>query len=62
MAEMASILWVDDVWITGILRSKAGIDHLNTWTKWYTPYVEHLKVNAFKSADFNKPDTEFTCF
>lgn len=43
LAETASNLWVDDVWVTGILRLNAGINQLNNWSRWYTPYIEHLK-------------------
>ena len=61
IAEMASILWVDDVWITGILRTKAGISHINAWTKWYSPYVEHLKVKVL-NFDFNMANKEFITY
>ena len=30
--------------IPGILRLNAGINQLNNWSSWYTPYIEHLKV------------------
>ena len=30
--------------IQGILRLNAGINQLNNWSRWYTPYIEHLKV------------------
>merc|ERR1719360_96594 len=36
-------LWIDDVWITGLLRSAANIDVMTSWNQWYTPYVEHLE-------------------
>lgn len=33
--------WIDDVWITGILRSPSI--PLQAWNRFYTPYVEHLE-------------------
>ncbi len=39
----ASHLWIDDVWITGILRASANITDIVVWNQWYTPYTEHLK-------------------
>ena len=41
--ESDNKLWIDDVWITGMLRSEANIRGMTSWSQWYTPYVEHLQ-------------------
>jgi hypothetical protein len=35
-------LWIDDVWITGLVRLEAGIE-ITSWNQFYTPYTEHLE-------------------
>lgn len=45
-------LWIDDVWITGLLRTKAGITEMTSWNPHFTPYLEHLVccIQDFKHA------------
>jgi len=50
------IFWIDDVWITGILRKKVGID-LVSLNPYFTVYSDHInccnkdEVNSF--SDFS---------
>ena len=48
--------WIDDVWITGIVRSEAGSSiKLLNWSNLFTPYVEHIQCclkDLFQSCDF----------
>ena len=36
-------LWIDDAWITGIVRQKAKTINLVGWDAFYSPYSEHLQ-------------------
>lgn len=41
--SMKDPLWIDDVWITGLLRTQAGITDMTAWNPGFTPYLEHVK-------------------
>lgn len=36
-------LWIDDAWLTGIVRQKAKTINLVGWDQFYSPYTEHLQ-------------------
>ena len=42
VSKQTNILWIDDVWVTGILASKAGI-LLKSLNLFYTFYKEHIQ-------------------
>ena len=41
LAERRSVFWIDDVWVTGILASEAGI-RINSLNTFYTVYREYI--------------------
>ena len=42
ISKQTPLLWIDDVWITGILASKAGVK-LKSLNQFYTFYKEHIQ-------------------